>query len=62
MCVQDGEVACRVSLRAPLLAFVNGERMAIVMTTSSGLFFWSASTPEGEYKWEEICLRRCMVV
>src|SRR5258707_13149906 len=50
-----------VSLNPPFLALVNGVRMAIVMTTSSGDFWNSAPHPEVELpSCPASCLRRSM--
>lgn len=53
-----------VSFRAPFLALVNGERMAIVMTTSSGCFCSKAVKPVAGalVRCEESCLRRCRAI
>jgi hypothetical protein len=53
-----------VSFRAPFLALVNGERIAIVITTSSGCFCSKAVKPVAGalVRCEESCLRRCRAI
>ena len=46
------------SLNPPFFALVRGDRIAMVMTTSSGCFACNAATEDPGVRWDTICLTR----